>query len=298
MVQMYGVTSPSDTVAEEGVAPLQRAKGAVSASFQKIDEKTRVKTLHQSGCGKARLPNVFDTQFTDLVGINTSGGLTGGDVYSLDIGLETGSKLRATTQACEKIYRASTGRASVTNHMRLEAGASLHWLPQETIFFDGGELNRELHAEISADSEFIAFETLVFGRKAMGETQVFGALQDQWRVFKEGQLIYAEDTELIDDLSKALAGISTAKTGCVTTSGIMIGKKLPEIRDRIRHEFQSEPDQFNNTDTSARIDWGCSYRRDALVFRAVATDSLVFRTWMSKLYQCLTGLPLPRPWNC
>ena len=60
-----------------------------------------------------------------------------------------GSRVRATTQAAEKIYR-SAGR-SCTLETRLVAGpdAWLEWLPQETIVFDGCRIGRQLVLDLA-----------------------------------------------------------------------------------------------------------------------------------------------------
>lgn len=293
MALMYGVTSPSNPASQNGVS-LQRAKGAVSSSFYENNGETCIKTLRQSGCGKARLPNVFGTHYKDLVCINTSGGLTGGDRFSFDVTLEAGTKLRSTTQACEKIYRASADHATVSNTLRVSANASLHWLPQETIFFDSGALDRRLHVDLSAGSELIAFESFAFGRKAMGETEIAGSLRDSWRIHIDGRLAYAEEASLSGAISEKLQGFSSAGGNGVTISGVVIGPNLVEKRERLRAELEEE----GARSLYPGLVWGCSLRRDVLVFRAIATDTLVFRTWMSKLYYCLSGLALPRPWNC
>ena len=84
-----------------------------------------------------------------------------------------------------------TGRQTTT--AIVEDGASLFWLPQETILFDGGRLHRELQVDLARDARFIGLESLVFGREAMGETVARGFFRDRWRIRREGRLVHADD---------------------------------------------------------------------------------------------------------
>ena len=69
----------------------------------------------------------------------------------------------------------------------MEDGASLEWLPQETILFDRCALDRRLEIDLAADARFLGVETLVFGRTAMGERVREGYLRDLIRVRQGGQ---------------------------------------------------------------------------------------------------------------
>ncbi len=90
---------------------------------------------------------------------------------SAEIRLEPGCRAVATTQACEKIYRASAGTAEIRTTLTLGAGARLDWLPQETILFDGARLSRRLDADLATDApSFFVVEAVIFGRAAHGET--------------------------------------------------------------------------------------------------------------------------------
>lgn len=74
--------------------------------------RTRIAELYQEGAAKIRLPAVPDDPLEAIL-INTAGGLTGGDriAWSIDVG--AGASAMVTTQACEKVYRAGSGRAEV-----------------------------------------------------------------------------------------------------------------------------------------------------------------------------------------
>ena len=87
-------------------------------------------------------------------------------------------------QAAERFYRALTRDAPsrVRTTVTVAQGGALEWLPQETILFDRCALDRRLHVDLAADARFLAVETLVFGRAAMGERVRQGWLRDLIRV--------------------------------------------------------------------------------------------------------------------
>ena len=138
--------------------------------------------------------------------LNTAGGLTGGDYYRTEAAAGEGAALTLTTQACERLYRAVDGTARVETELRAGPGAMLHWLPQETILFDGGRLNRTLSVDLAGDAVFLGVEALMLGRAASGETVTMGAFHDSWRIRRDGRLIFADEARMQDDIDATSQG--------------------------------------------------------------------------------------------
>src|SRR5690606_12528707 len=115
-------------------------QGCVRAGFALRGGTTRLERLHQSGSGKAMLPPAGGCE---LVLLNTSGGLTGGDRLEIAVGQGPGARLAVTTQTGERAYRSVTGRAGVRARYAVADGEDLDLLPQETILFDRAALVRE-----------------------------------------------------------------------------------------------------------------------------------------------------------
>ena len=82
--------------------------------------------------------------------LTTSGGVTDGDTLKMAIEIGPGATAVATTQAAEKIYRAAKGggHCAIDVAVRVGEGASLDWLPQETIVFQGARLKRRTVADV------------------------------------------------------------------------------------------------------------------------------------------------------
>ena len=143
---------------------LQRARDCGRIAVRAEGGVTRLARLYQEGCGKIRLPRDARAEGLEAVLINSSGGLTGGDQMSWQAEVGAGARLTLSTQACERIYRARDGVAGQRATLTVGAGASLHWLPQETILFDGGALSRRLDADLHAGGRLLAVEAVT--RKA------------------------------------------------------------------------------------------------------------------------------------
>lgn len=183
---------------------LQRASGSARLAVKPVNGRTRIATLYQEGCAKIRLPKTDDRSL-EAVMINTSGGLTGGDKIQWQFDIADDCSALITTQACERIYKASAEVAQVTTKLSAGERASLAWLPQETIVFEGSVLQRTLSVDLADTSRALIVEPIVFGRKAMGEDVETCTLRDRWRIRRNGVLIHAEDFHIGPDAASMLA---------------------------------------------------------------------------------------------
>ena len=185
---------------------LQRTQGVGRIGFGWDGARTVLKTLHQAGAAKIRLPALHDSRMAEAVLINTAGGLTDGDSLTTTVQTAAGADAVIASQACEKIYRAlGPAPARVESTLRVAAGARLAWLPQETILFDGARLDRRLTVELEGDADFVGVESLIFGRESMGEAMATGAVRESWRVRRDGRLLFADGFALEGDIAGLLA---------------------------------------------------------------------------------------------
>ena len=178
------------------------ARGRLSVHF--AEGRTRVAELYQDGAAKVRVPR-RDGAGLETVLINTAGGLTGGDRLSWEVKVGAGAGLTVTTQACERIYRSAGGQAQMRSTVRLEAGARLAWLPQETILFDRSALSRSLDIDLADDAEALVSEAVLVGRIAHGEMVRRATYRERWRVRQGGRLVHAEELALGPDFQAQLA---------------------------------------------------------------------------------------------
>ncbi len=171
--------------------------------------------------------------------INTAGGIAGGDRLRTTIAVERGAAPVVTTQAAERVYRARPDdeAAEVETRVSVEAGASLDWLPQELILFDGARLRRRLSVTLRGDARLTLVETLVFGRVARGETIGRLVLDDRIEVTRDGVRELHDATRISGDALDSASGLAVpARLGpdravaTIVHSSAAAASILPAIR--------------------------------------------------------------------
>lgn len=289
--------SESDTGAPEAVravaservpcdiAMLQRAKGEARIGVARAaDGSHRVTQLRQSGAAKILAPrNHLDGAF-EAVLLNSAGGLAGGDRLRWQIEAGPGATLRATTQAAERVYRSPRGDARVDTRLRVEAGATLEWLPQETILFDASRLTRTLDIELSENAALLAVEAVVFGRRAHGEQVRTGALRDRWRVRRGGRLIHADDVRIEGDIAALLDRPGTLGGAQAFATVMLAGPNRVPIDD-VRAMLPGG------------VEAGASALPDVTLVRMAAPHGDILRPALAAFLVALRGIPLPRVWQ-
>jgi urease accessory protein len=173
---------------------LQRASGESRVAFDLRDGRTRLGDLYQRDPCRVLFPESEPGEPPQAVLLTTSGGVTDGDSLRMAIDIGPGATALATTQAAEKIYRAAKGGGHCTIDVtaRVAEGASLEWLPQETIVFEGARLKRRTAAEVGPGGSLLACETVVLGRAASGERFTAGLVLDSWSVRRDGRLVWTD----------------------------------------------------------------------------------------------------------
>ena len=150
----------------------------------------RLTVLRQQSPLRALFP--MEADGADAVVVNTSGGVVGGDRLTVEIELGQGTTALVTSQAAEKVYRSAGEWAQLRTKLTVQEGATLAWLPQEAILFDGCKVRRHLEVELHDGARLLAAEMLVFGRKARGERLERTMLREAWDVRVAGRLVFAE----------------------------------------------------------------------------------------------------------
>lgn len=281
---MFAATSPFEQPPTSPCATLPRVVGGVAVSVDARDQITRVASISERDGYKVRFPRRADPP--EAIIINTGGGLAGGDQVTLDFTIGDDASLVATTQAAERSYR-SLNSATATVDMTASIGerANFKWLPQETILFDQSRLARCITVDMPASASALLAETVIFGRRAHGETLRQGLFIDSWRVRRDGRLIFAENTRLDAQRYARLDDPVIARGALAALTVALIA---PDAEDRI---------------TAARgaiegtlFDCAASAWDGKLIVRALVHRNEEIRHLMSRLIPALGAGPLPRVW--
>src|ERR1700734_67600 len=214
-----------------GWADRQRARAEARGSFARVGARTEPARLFETGGLRWRFPRSSNPCEAALV--NTGGGVAGGDSYSVSLTLNERAEVEATTPSAERIYRSDGPAATIATRLALAPGARLFWLPQETLMFEGAALERRLEVEMSAKASVVIAETLVFGRLAMGESQIDASLRDSWRVRRDGRLVFADETRLEHAgaaLERKAVGAGARAVATIVAGAPNIEARLPDLR--------------------------------------------------------------------
>jgi urease accessory protein len=277
---MYAAASLSD-------APtLQRAVGALRVDLRARDGRTVLEGLRQAGCLKARFPRSEHADWSNVVTLNTSGGIAGGDRLDNTFSVRTGARATIATQAAERFYRSFPGGATSQVHTQIVVadGAALEWLPQETILFDCCALDRRLCVDVAADGWFLGVESLVFGRAAMGETVTTASLRDVIQVRRAGCLLWYDAIRLDGAVAAALQRPAIAGGARAVATLVHVAPDAERALHTVR---------------AASSHWGVSTWDGMLIARVLAPDGASLRKAVVAALQVLRGgRALPRVWNC
>ena len=278
------------TPGRDGALP--RARGAAHIEFAAATGATRLARLGQRSPVRILLPRPTGADAIAVL-LNTAGGVCGGDRLEAEAKLGPGARATVVGQAAERVYRALDRPATIRTRLEVAASAALHWAPQETILFDGAMLERRTELRTEGDARLLAAETLVFGRRAMGESLRELHLRDDWRLWRGGRLVWADSLRLVgDDAVPALAAASGLRGQEALCTVVFVGADLGAARDEARLLLADAP-----------VLGGASVVNGVLVARALG-ESAAIRRLLTRLLAKLraAGLgfepALPRVWSC
>lgn len=160
--------------------------------FYRQGQHTR---LHHHHRGPLRIQRPFYPEndgACHIYPLHPPGGVVGGDSLQLTAQLDRNSQVLITTPAATKFYRSNSLTSQQINCLRVAPGASLEWLPQESIIFQGGHVNNRTRVEVSGDGRFLGWEILCLGRPAANEPFATGVCQQTLELYRDDVPLYLE----------------------------------------------------------------------------------------------------------
>ena len=274
---------PSDFASTRPAQPRAVGEGRLSVACAKSG-KTQVKDLRQAGSTKLVFPQSH-TPAIEAILVNTAGGITGGDRFSLHATAQNGTSLTLTTQAAERAYRAQTGEVGrVTTKLVVEDNACLHWLPQELILFDQCALHRTLDIHLQDGARFLMVEPIVFGRTAMKEELNNIRFQDRIRITRNHRPLYLDGMDMLGDAAAHMARSAIGNGANAMASLVSVAEDAPSQLATLRKMLPPSA--------------GASLiAKDVLVLRHLASDSYVLRRDLIPILHHLTNNSLPISWR-
>jgi len=125
--------------------------------------------------------------------IHPPGGLVCGDRIDIDVQVDSGAWGLVTTPGASQYYR-SNGQQSVTQrqHVQVAAQATMEWLPQETILFDGARADMLTRVDLQPGARFIGWDVTCLGRPASGESLQQCGIRQRFEVWQDSKPLWLE----------------------------------------------------------------------------------------------------------
>ncbi|MDD5277005.1 MAG: urease accessory protein UreD [Methylovulum sp.] len=198
--------------------------------------------------------------------LHPPGGVVAGDCLAININAASNSAALVTTPAAGKFYRSDGKLARQQLVLTVAADASLEWLPQETIIYEGAKVAADVRLELAAGARFVGWEILALGRPAAQEGFTTGEIGMNWHIFRAGELFYRERLSIDAGAFAALWGLNghsacgtlfaypatvvqlaavqeligeSAGRGVTLLDDLLICRALDDHADRLRDFFQS-----------------------------------------------------------
>lgn len=262
------------------------------------DDAGTTRMIERSHFGPLRVQKPLYPEHSSVchaIVVHPPGGVVGGD--QLEIAVRVGNNAHAfvTTPGAAKWYKANGHVSRQDIQLDIAPGASLEWLPQETIFFNSAHVELNHTVLLGTGATYIGCEILCFGRTASGESFDAGRIAQGTSIRRDGKLIWFEQGALLGGSSSMQSPLALAgKTVCATL--IAAGKTISAAHLNTMREDAA-------TIIGPSGSFGMTQLKSVLVARYLGDSSETAKHLMTRIWQQLRPALLgrdavvPRIWN-
>lgn len=209
--------------------------------------------------GPLRVQRPFYPEGDEVVHVyllHPPGGLVGGDQLEVRLCLRADAAALFTTPAAQKLYRSAGKESRQDSLLQLERGASLEWLPAETIVFDGALSQQRTRIEVGAGAACIAWDIGCLGRPASELYFSRGRFRQQFEIWRDGEPLVIERSAV--DGGSSLLREAFGYAGFTAYANLyalpFTAESTPELVARLRAELAPVPGtQFAITALGAAV---------------------------------------------
>jgi urease accessory protein len=225
--------------------------------------------------------------------VHPPAGICGGDRLQIDIEVGDGAQALLTTPGAGKWYRSAGSQAEQQVYIKVGAGGTAEWLPQESIVFDGTQARMHTTVDLAEGARFIGVETLCFGRRASGEIFDRGTLRLATDIRIDGRPLWHE-RGIID-------GGSALMTSPIGLDGFTVCSTVLAAGADVAAETLAACRAATSPEAGAQ--WGVTAMPQLFVGRYLGHSAEAAREWFVELWRALRPgfigreATLPRIWN-
>ncbi|MDP1525795.1 MAG: urease accessory protein UreD [Rhodocyclaceae bacterium] len=262
--------------------------------FERRDAATILARRHHLGplrIQKALYPE--GPELCHAIVLHPPAGICGGDQLRIDIEVGADAQALLTTPGAGKWYRSSGQAAEQRVNIKVGAGGTAEWLPQESIVFDGAEARMRTVVDLAEGARYLGVETLCFGRRASGETFARGSLHLASDIRLAGQPVWHERGRIDGGSALLHSPIGLAGFGVCSTVLAAGFATPPETLTACR----------GTTSAEDAAQFGVSALPQVFVARYLGHSTEAARAWFVALWQHLRPvfigreMAVPRIWN-
>jgi len=222
-------------------------------------------------------------------------GIAGGDHLAIKVMVDRDAHAQLTTPGAGKWYRSGGADASQQVTLNVGPGATLEWLPQESIVFDGAVARMETRVSLAADSRYLGWDILCLGRAAAGERFEHGRFDLYCRIDRDGKPLWIERGGVAgnDDMLASPAGWAGATVcGTLLCSFPELPQQATSLLEACRAIAPSDGATHALTSPPG-----------ILIARYLGDNSEAARRWFAELWKilrpacCNRPAVIPRIWN-
>lgn len=220
--------------------------------------------------------------------VHPPGGIAGGDRLDISAQVHANAWAQLTTPGAAKWYRALSP-AYQSTELQVAAGATLEWLPQETIVYSAAQAELDTRIHLQGDARLFYWDIVAVGRPAAAERFDQGHFQSRLEIRRDGELLWHERQRIVGDdgLLDSAVGLGGKP---VFATLLVTGEIDPALLESCRT-------------LTTRVRGDLSQLPGLLVARCLADEALHAREWLIQLWTLLRPALLgrealaPRIWS-
>jgi urease accessory protein len=110
------------------------------------------------------------------------------------VDVRSGASALLTTPAAAKLYRSKGSISTLEQRFDVNDGASLEWMPQETIAFGGSRATSKTVVRLAPHARYLGWEITCLGRPASGDDFSTGSYRQCTEIWRSGRLVLVDRT--------------------------------------------------------------------------------------------------------
>lgn len=207
-------------------------KAELQLGFARRGARTVLASRHQEGPLLVQRPFYPESNVAcHTYLLHPPAGIVGGDELRVALNLDEGAHALVTTPAATRWHFSRGREARVTQSATLREGATLEWLPQETLLFDGTHARLATRINLSPGARFCGWEILGFGRPTCGEAFTSGRVDFRFELLRGGRPLLLERMRLEGQGDLGVPGLRGFNACATLIATGATPKAVAEVRD-------------------------------------------------------------------